>query len=179
MKRYEKYYQKLSKKYTDEEITEFAMIPQDLTPEEQEQSNAKFREFRLKWLEKRTEEERIMGDLVQLRFKLEDYLKEKNYDEDKSFGKYLEEYARILKRTKKRLSEDLGIHYTRLSRIINDKEEPNIALAYRLEEHSDKLISAILWWKLVIKKQEFLIRQNESLRKIEAAKVKNAFKFRA
>lgn len=31
------------------------------------------------------------------------------------------------------LSKELNIYYTRLSRIINDREEPNIELTYRLE----------------------------------------------
>ena len=95
------------------------------------------------------------------------------------FGKQLEEYARILKRTKKALSKDLSIHYTRFSRIVNDREEPNIELTYRLEKHSGGLIPALIWWKLMIKKQEYFIRQDEKSRKEEAAKVRNAVKFRA
>ncbi|MEM1220910.1 MAG: hypothetical protein AAGH79_18460, partial [Bacteroidota bacterium] len=85
----------------------------------------------------------------------------------------LEEYVTILRRTKKRLSEDLAVHYTRLSRIINDREEPNIELMYRLEKHSANLIPAVYWWKLVMKKQEFHLSQDNQTRMVEAAKVKN------
>lgn len=91
----------------------------------------------------------------------------------------MEEYIRILKRTKKQLSEDLDIHYTRLSRIINNREDPNTELMYRLEKHSGNLISALIWWKLTVKKQEFNLKQDKETRQREASKVKNAIEIRA
>ena len=179
MKKYEKIYKELSKKYTDEEIADSMLIPADLTEEELKQANEELREFRFKLLRERTEEQRIYSDLMRFRFQIEEYIDKSEYIEEKSFGKHLEEYARILKRTKKELSEDLDIHYTRLSRIINDREEPNTELTYRLERHSGDLISALIWWKLIIKKQEYIIREDEETREREASKVKNAVKIRA
>lgn len=79
-----------------------------------------------------------------------------------------------LKRTKKQLSEELNIHYTRLSRIINDREEPNVELTYRLEKRSGELVPALIWWKLMMKKQEYNIRQDKKTRNKEASKVKNS-----
>jgi len=43
-----------------------------------------------------------------------------------------------------------------------------------LEKHSGNIISALTWWKLIVKKQEYLIRKDEETRAREAAKVKNA-----
>jgi len=179
MKRFEKIYKQLRKKYTDEEIAESMLIPQDLTPEEKKKADEELLAFRFKMLKEQTEDKRIYSDLLRFKYLMEDYIKEKIFDEDKTFGKHLEEYVRILKRTKKRLSEDLDIHYTRLSRIINDREEPNIELMYRLEKHSANLIPALYWWKLVTKKQEHIIKEDKKTRKKEASKVKNAIKFRA
>ncbi len=179
MKKYEKKYKELRKKYTVEEIAEAMMIPQDLTPEEKEKANEELRAFRFKMLKEQTEDKRIYSDLLRFKYIIEDYIKENIFDEDKTFGKHLEEYIRILKRTKKRLSEDLSIHYTRLSRIINDREEPNIELMYRLEKHSANLIPALYWWKLVTRKQEHIIKQDKKTRKREASKVKNGIQFRA
>ncbi len=179
MKKYEKFYKELRKKYTDQEIAESMLIPEDLTPQEQDKAKEALLAFRFKLLKEQTEEKRIYSDLLRFKYLMEDYIKENLFDPDKSFGKHLEEYVRILKRTKKRLSEDLGIHYTRLSRIINDREEPNIELMYRLEKHSANLIPALYWWKLVTKKQEYIIREDKKTRKKEGAKVKNPIKFRA
>ena len=179
MKKYEKIYQELRKTYTVEEIAESMLIPQDLTEEEQQKADEELRAFRFKLLRERTEEQRILSDLMRFRFQLENYIKNEEYTAEKSFGKQLEEYVRILKRTKKALSEDLDIHYTKLSRIINNREEPNMVLIYRLEQHSGNLISALIWWKLIIKKQEYQIKQDLDIRKREALNVKNAVQVRA
>lgn len=179
MGKYEEVYQRLSKEYTDEEIADSMLIPAELTPEEQEQANQELKAFRFKLLSEMTEEQRIYSDLLRFRYQLESYLAQEEYDPSRKFGGQLEEYARILKRTKKKISEDLGINYTRLSRIINNRENPNIELAYRLERHSGLLIPALIWWKLVTKQQEFEITQNKQTRKTEAAKVKNAVAYKA
>jgi len=110
---------------------------------------------------------------MRLRFQIENYLKKENFSFEQTFGKYLKEYIRVIKKTRKAIAEDLSVHYTKLSRIINDKEEPNIELTYRLEKHSGALIKANLWWKLMIKKQDFIISRDEETRKKEQSKVKN------
>ena len=85
----------------------------------------------------------------------------------------MNEYVRILKKTKKELAKDLDVHYTKLSRIFNDKDEPNIELTYRLEKHSGELISALFWWKIMIKKQEYNILKDEQARQQQWEKVQN------
>lgn len=179
MKKYEKIYNELRKKYTDKEIAESMLIPEDLSPKEKKKADEQLIAFRFKILKEQTEDKRIYSDLLRFKYIMEDYIKNNIFDQDKSFGHHLEEYVRILKRTKKSLSEDLDIHYTRLSRIINDREEPNIELMYRLEKHSGNLIPALHWWKLVTKKQEHIIKKDKKTRKKESSKVKNAIKFRA
>jgi hypothetical protein len=36
-----------------------------------------------------------------------------------------------------------------------------------------------MWWKLITKKHEFEIKRDKTTRRIEAAKVKNAVRYRA
>lgn len=175
---YEEIFKKLQEKYTIEEIAESMMIPAELTEEEEKESTEALRQLRLKLHRERTEAERIRYDTLRLRFQIEDYLKEKEFSPEKSFGKYLETYIHAIRKTKKAFSEDIDVHYTRLSRILHDKEEPNLALMYRLEKHSGQLIPALLWWKLMIKKQEHQIRKDKDTRAAEGKKVKNALKTR-
>ena len=175
---YEKIFKKLQEKYTIEEIAESMMIPAELTEEQEKESREALRQLRLKLQRERTEAEKIRYDTLRLRFQMEDYLKEKEFSPEKSFGKCLEEYIHALRKTKKAFAGDIGIHYTRLSRILHGKEEPNLALMYRLEKHSGQLIPAILWWKLMIKKQEHQIRMDEKTRIEEGRKVKNALESR-
>lgn len=171
--KYEEIYQKLREKYTDEEIVDSMLIPEDLDEEEKKELDEEMRGIRMQKLREMTEEDRVLSDVMRLRFQIESYIKKSGFSFQKTFGKYLEEYIRILNKTRKEMAEDLSIHYTKLSRIINDKEEPSVELAYRLEKHSGKLISARLWWKLMAKKQEFVILQDEETREEEQKKVKN------
>jgi hypothetical protein len=147
MNNYEKVYKKLSEEYTDEEIADAMLIPADLTVEEQEEVNKELKAFRMNLLSKTTEEQRTYSDLLRFRYQLEEYIENRDYEEPMNFGAQLEEYTRILKRTKKRLSEELSVHYTKLSRVINNRESPNIDLIYRLEEHSGALVPALVWWQ--------------------------------
>ncbi|MEO0683830.1 MAG: hypothetical protein AAFY76_01950 [Cyanobacteria bacterium J06649_11] len=174
MNEYDKIYQKLREQYTDEEIADSMLIPADLSEEEKEKGANELRAFRLKVLSEMTEDQRLYSDLLRFRYLLEDYIENRDYDENMNFGVQLEEYVRILKRTKKKMSEEIDVHYTRLSRIINNRETPNIEFIYRLEEHSGGLVPALTWWKLLVKKQEFEISRDKTTRKIEAAKVKRA-----
>lgn len=174
--KYEKIYQKLKKQYTDSEIADAMLIPADLTEEEASTLAIEMKEIRFQKLREMTEEDRILSDIMRLRFNIENYLNRDSFSFDKTFGQYLEEYIRILKKSRKEISEDLSIHYTKLSRIVNDKEEPNIELTYRLDKHSGNLIKAILWWKLIMKKQEFILSKDEDTRQKEEAKVKNYLK---
>ncbi len=174
--KYDKIYQKLRKKYTDEEITDSMMIPADLTEKEAKELAQKMKEIRLQKLRETTEEDQILSDVMRLRFQIEAYIKKESFSFQKTFGKYLEEYIRVIKKSRREIADDLAIHYTKLSRIVNDKEEPNIELSYRLEKHSGELIKAKLWWKLMIKKQEFIISKDEETRKVEQKKVKNSIR---
>jgi len=171
--KYEKLYNRLKKEYSDEEIVESMLIPADLTEEERDNLSVEMKEIRLNSLRQMSKEDKILSDIMRLRFEIENYLKTPNFSFDKTFGKCLSEYVIIVKRSRKEISEDLSIHYTKLSRIVNDKEEPNVELTYRLAKHSGNLIKAELWWRLIIKKQEFILLEDFETRRKEEAKVKN------
>jgi len=174
--KYDKIYQQLKKKYTNEEIADSIMIPADLSKKEQLDLAAEMKAIRFQKLSETTEEDRILADVMRLRFNIEAYLQKNTFLFDKTFGKYLEEYIRILKKSRKEIASDLALHYTKLSRIINDKEEPSIALCYRLEKYTGNLIQAKLWWQLLIKKQAFILEEDKVTRTEEQGKVKNALR---
>ena len=173
MNHYEEVYKKLKTKYTDEEIAESFMIPATLTDKEQKVSDEEFKKIRFHLLNNRTEKQRLMSEITRLRISIKIYLEQEIYSPVFSFGKILEEYISLIKKTKKEFSKDIDIHYTKLSRIINEREEPNVSLIYRLESHSDELIPAIYWWKLMIRKQENLIKSDRDRKRMEGRRVKN------
>ena len=106
-----------------------------------------------------TEASRIYADLLRLRYQISDYLDLGIFDLEHSFGKYI------------------SIHETTFTRIINDKENPGLAILYRLEEHCNGIIEASIWWKLVTRKIENDINQNKKDRRNESRKVKNRLKY--
>ncbi|MGB1205233.1 MAG: hypothetical protein ACPG5B_06280 [Chitinophagales bacterium] len=169
----EKIYQQLKKEYTDEEIVDSMLIPADLTKQESENLAEEMQTIRFRKLREMTENDRILSDMMRLRFDIEHYVKRNTFSFDKTLGKYLLEYMRVLKKNRREIAEDLALHYTKLSRILNDKEEPNIELTYRLDKHSGNLIKAELWWQLMVKKQTFILSKDIATRKQEEAKVKN------
>jgi plasmid maintenance system antidote protein VapI len=171
--KYDKIYRKLRTQFSDEEIVDSMLIPADLTEREKQELASEMKEIRMHRLGETTEEDRIMSDVMRLRFQMESYLNQGKFSFEKTLGKHLKEYIRIVKKTRRELAEDLSIHYTKLSRIINDKEEPNIELCYRLEKHSGNMIKTELWWKLIIRKQGFIISKDEGTRRVEQKKVRN------
>ena len=176
MKKSEKIYQKLSKLYTDEEIAESFVFNDGSLDEEEERE---FRALRLSQLKRMSESEYLLGNLMKLKLKISKYLSGNKFDETYGFANQLRLYSKIINRTNKEFASDLDIHPTKLSRVINGKENPNIDLMYRLEEHSSGEIPAHYWWRLYSLEREYTIRTDlES--KVEASKkVKNPIKLRA
>jgi len=172
-------FKELRKKYTLDEIVDSMLVPAELSEAKENQANAELRAYRMKILAGMTDEDRIISDVLRLRFQIENYLSEKEFNNENTFGKYLAEYIRILNRTRREIADNLALHYTKLSRIINDKEEPNIELCYRLERHSSELIRSDIWWRLIIKKQAYILLEDEKTKLAEQRKVKNPIKLRA
>lgn len=171
--KYDKIYNQLKNQYTDEEIVDATLISADLTKKKAATLAMEMKAIRMQKLSETTPEEQILADVMRLKFQMETYVKKENFSFEKTFGKYLAEYIRILKKSRKEISTDIALHYTKLSRIINDKETPSIELCYRLEKHSAELIKAELWWNLIIKKQGFILSKDEKTKLIEQEKVKN------
>jgi plasmid maintenance system antidote protein VapI len=179
MKKSEKVYEQLKKKLTDEEIVERYVIPREISEAERQVVEEEFRSIRMNMLKERSEQQRLLSELMRIKLLIKDYLKASQYDEAFSFANQLQAYIKTIDRPKKVFAEEIDIHPTRLSRILSGKESPNIELVYRLEKHCGQLIPAIYWWKLHAKQLEHLIQKDEQKRLEESHKVKNHLKFRA
>ena len=179
MSNYEKVYKELRKQFSDEEIVERYVFPDDLSEQEKKEIEEEFRELRLKSLKERTEGQRLLAELMRMKLLIRDYLERSGFEEGYSFYNQLEQYIKILGRRKKDFANEIDLHPTKLSRLLNNRENPNVELAYRLEKHCGNVIPAIYWWRLHSKRLEEEIKTDEKKRKIESSKVKNNLKFRA
>lgn len=179
MKKSEKIYKELREKYTDEEIVENFVFNEDLDPAEQKKVDEEFRRIRMERLKNMSEFDILAANLIKIKLRIKDYFKKGRFEEKFSFANQLKEYIKITKRSHKEIAENLNIHQTKLSRIINGRENPNIELMYRLEEHSSGQLPAFYWWKLFSKELEHKIRTDLEKKLEEAKKVKNALEIRA
>jgi len=179
MTKYEKIYQHLREEFSDEEIAAGYVFPDDLDQKEKEEIEEEFKELRLKSLRERTEEQRLLSALMRMKLLMSDYFERSDFEAEFSFSKQLEQYIRILGRSHKAFAAEIDLHPTKLSRLLNDRENPNVELVYRLEIHCRNMIPAIYWWKLYAKRIEADVRTDHEKRKIESEKVRNQLRFRA
>lgn len=174
--KYEKIYQELRKEYTDEEIVDSMFIPADLTEQEEKRLAEEMKQIRLQKLQETTEEDRIVANVMNLRFEIEDYTNKKLFSWEQTFGKYVEKYVLAVKRTVKTLAEDLSMEEAVLVEIIAEKREPSMELIFRLEKHSGNFIKTELWWKLILKKQLFILSKDVEIQRVEQQKVRSVLK---
>jgi hypothetical protein len=160
-----------NKIYTNQELAEAHIFPSELSKVEQEIADAELKKLRFEMLNQMSDSERLWGDLLRLKFQIEESLKKEPYSEKFSFATFLQEYVRVLGKKQVVFANEINLHPTKLSSILTNKIDPNIALTYRLEKHSNGLIPAILWWRLWIKKVENDMLNDTETRKKEANKV--------
>lgn len=172
-------YKKLSKQYTDQEIVEGFVFNETLNVEEQSKVDRAFREERLNRLKSMSDEERRYGNLLQMKYLLLEYFSLDKYDAAYSFSSQLKKYIEITGKSSKKVAEELSLHPTRLSRLSNGREHPNVELMYRLEEHSRGELPAHFWWKVYSIGLEHEIRTDLETKLIEANKVKHRLDVRA
>ena len=176
----EKIYNELSKTYSDEEIVESVVFNDDsLSKEEQKKVDREFRELRLQQLKNLSPEEILYGKLMKLKLRIKGYIAKNKFTEEYNFSSQLKLYSKIINRTNKEFAEDLGVHQTKLSRILNGRENPNVELMYRLEEHSSGEIPAHYWWRIYSLELEHQIRTDLEKKVKESKKVKNQVSIRA
>lgn len=161
-----------------EEIVDSFVLPADISPKQKQAADRELVEIRRKRQSQMSDNEKLLFRLMQLRYKLENYLEYEAFNPEYSFSYFLREYLRIIDRKDKDFAREINIHHTRLSQLMNNRREPNEDIIIRLEIHSDKVLPAIHWFKLVEKGKEHFIQTNKTLRTREKHHVKNKLRIR-
>jgi len=158
---------KLLEEYTPEELAESFVFPVKLTARQKKEADIQLQEARAKTQSEMTEKGRLVSRLLQLRFRLEDYLNKKDFDAGLTFSYFLKEYVNLVSKKRKDFAEEISIDETLLSQFINMRRMPPDYMAIRLELHSNKIIPAEYWYRLVEKEREHQIKTDTNLRKKE------------
>ncbi|CAN5440683.1 hypothetical protein BH09BAC5_BH09BAC5_03630 [soil metagenome] len=161
------------KNLSNEELAEAYIFPHGLTKAEEKKEDEAFLAHRKKRLLEMTENQKMVSRLLQLKFQLEDYIYSKQYSPMRSFSYFLKEYLKTIDRKKKDFANEIQVHETKLSQVLNDRVEPNDKFIVRLEIHSRNMFPAIYWFKLIEKKKEYELISDKKIRTEEKKHVKN------
>ena len=112
-------------------------------------------------------EDKLVLQLLQLKFQLENYIEGTQYHPEKNFGYFLKEYIDILGIRRKLFAEAISIDETMLSQLINMHRIPPDYISIRLELHSNGIIPADYWFRLAEKEKEHEIKTDKKLREKE------------
>lgn len=165
---------KLNDKYTDKELAESFVFRSKLTSVQQAESDRELGEKRKELRKAVTPKQELLSRLLQLKYQIEDYLENQDYDATRSFGFFLRGYLESLNKKNKEFAKDIDIAETELSQILNKHRNPSEKVIIRLELHSNKIIPAIMWHRLIEKEKEHEILTNTELRIKEQEHVRNA-----
>ena len=111
-----------------------------------------------------TKEDELQATLLQVRFKIEDYLNDPKFDENKTFGSFLKSYIESLNKRRNEFAREVNIKPTVLSQYINSHRDPTQIFLIRLELHSHKNIPAASWYRLLEKENIHDLNTNAALR---------------
>jgi plasmid maintenance system antidote protein VapI len=160
-------YKKLLKKYTPEELAEGFVFPVKLTAKQKKEAAEQLAAARKKVQESMTEETKISLELYHLRFHIEDYLESKEFNPGLTFGSFLKKYVEFFDKKRKDFADEISIDETMLSQLINNHRQPPDYIAIRLEIHSNNIVPAVYWIRLVEKQRLHEITTDKELRKKE------------
>jgi len=172
-----KSFKEIEKEYSPEEIAESIVFPgtKDLMGREAELSE--FRKFRKKISDKQSEKSKLISQLLQLRFLIEDYLETETFNKNYYFGFFLKEYIIRLEKKNNQFAEEINVNPTELSQIINKHRKPTEKLIFRLEIHSNRNFPALMWFKLLEKERAYELKHNKEIIDSEKKHVKPGLAF--
>jgi hypothetical protein len=158
---------------TAEEIVDTMVPPVNLSPEQQANSDQMLAIARRNRRESLGKDANQRFQLRKLRFQLEEYIQQDQFQPDKNFGYFLYEYLRITKRKQKEFANDIHIHHTTVTNLLKNRKKPNDSLIIRLELHSCNMIPAIDWFKLHEMEKGYEIKTSTKLRDQEKAHIRH------
>jgi hypothetical protein len=125
------------------EDAEYGLDSRYNSAKEYESEAALLMEARLKRMKNLSKDQIIRAKLIQLKLKMEEYLKEPVYDHKNHFNDFLKTYVDAIYSARNRFAHDINITPIRLSQVINNHREPKDEFIMRLMIHSEKIYENI------------------------------------
>jgi plasmid maintenance system antidote protein VapI len=167
----------IEKEYTPKEIAESFVFPGPKGARERESLLGAFRQHRKKVSGKQSGTTKLISQLLQLKYLIEDYLRSEKFNRDFSFAFFLKEYITRLEKKNNQFASEIDIDPTELSQVINKHRKPTEKLIIRLEIHSNRNFPAVMWFRLLEKDRAYELKHNKELIESEKKHVKETLAF--
>lgn len=136
------------------EDPEFGVDSRYKTSKEKKQDSITLMQARLDRMKILPKEQVFRAKLLQLKLKMENYLKESVYDNQLHFAIFLESYVDAIYSKRSEFAKDINITPVFLSQVINSHREPNEDFILKLMIHSEKVFKYVgkfqksIWYQI-------------------------------
>jgi hypothetical protein len=167
-----------NKQLTPAEMAEALVYPDMRSKGDRDEAIDELKKVRKKYAAEQTAEDKLVSQLLQLRFLMEDYLiREDLADDHLYFGYFLKEYIRRLDKKNKEFAEEIDVDPTELSQIINKHRKATEKIIFRLDIHSNKNFPALLWFRVLQKDRVIELHNDPGIIESEGKFVKRRLQF--
>lgn len=118
--------------------TEYGVDSRYTSKSEQEKEATALMEARLKRMKNLSKEQIVKAKLMQLKLKMDEYLKKPVYDKQNYFSEFLRFYIDAIYSKRTNFAKDIDIAPVSLSQVINNHREPKEEFILKLMIHSEK-----------------------------------------
>ena len=122
---------------------EFGVDSRYKTNKEKEQDSVALMQARLDRMKNLPREQVLRAKLLQLKLKMENYLKEPVYDNQNHFAYFLETYVDAIYSKRSEFASDINVTPVFLSQVINSHREPKEEFILKLMIHSEKIFEHV------------------------------------
>lgn len=163
---------------SNEEMAEAFIFPSKKPSTiKEKQEEEEFWQERREQFASRTPELKVYDKLLQLKFQLEDYISSNQYHAGLNFSYFLNEYVNRQDKQDKEFAAEIDVKPAVFSQYLNNHRKPTEKFVIRLELHSNCMIPASSWFKLLQKDKEHEMMANTLIRTEESKHIKNKLEF--
>ena len=169
-------------KFKEIEGAEFGVDSRYTSKKKQLDDGKALMEARLQRMKNLSSDKIIKAKLLQLKLKMEEFIKEPIYQEENHFTKFLTSYIDSIYSKRIHFAKDIDINPNLLSKIVNNHRKPKEDFLLRLMIHSEKTYNNIChfhkktWYQVYLQEKlsELMANQDQWRPKLEReVKIKN------
>lgn len=145
----------MTKKQNDINVdSEYGVDSRYKTDEERKHDSVALMQARLERMKSLPRDQILRAKLLQLKLRMENYLKEPVYDDQSHFANFLQTYVDTIYSKRSEFAKDINVTPVFLSKVINSHREPKEEFILKLMIHSEKAFKHVgefhkrIWYQI-------------------------------